>query len=74
MRKSPKKCQIEILGAARTYAHDHQESSHETPKIHNGRAGIVHEIIWIGAPTANPVRQWRDHVSCNDEKWQVVVV
>jgi len=57
-----------------TDAHSHQEPRNKFSKIYDRIAATLgREIIWICASAADPVRDWGEHVGCDDEEWVVFV-
>jgi hypothetical protein len=57
----------------RTNTHHNQETSAESPEIHNGIATALHEVIGVRASSADPVRQRGKDVGCNDQERKVLL-
>lgn len=60
-------------GTSHTNTHNNQKPSQESPKINNAAARAFHEIIRIGSTAADPVREGRDNVGCDDEERVVIL-
>ena len=58
----------------RTNPHNDEKARHEPPQVNDGASITLHEIIWVGGAPAYPVRQWGDHIGCDDEEREVVLV
>jgi hypothetical protein len=57
----------------RTNTHQYEESRQEASKVNDCISSALHEVIWVSASSADPVRQRRDNVCCDDDKRQEVV-
>lgn len=66
-------CPRELKEEVRTNTHQHKESCQEASKVNDRIASALHEVIWVSASSADPVRQRRDDVGCNDDKREEVV-
>jgi hypothetical protein len=51
-----------------TNTHKDQETGTELSEIHNGVAAALHEIIRVGASSADPVWDRGEHVGSDDEE------
>lgn len=58
----------------RTHSHDHEESSQEPAQFHNAATSRVHEVIVRLRFAAYPVGDRREHVGCDHEQGEEVVV
>lgn len=56
-----------------TDSHDDKESSHEPPKVHHSISRALHKVIRVRCTAAYPVRQWCDHVCCDDKERKIIV-
>ena len=55
-----------------TNAHNYQETSAELSEIYNNISAALHEIIGVGASSADPVWYRGEDVGCNNEKWEIL--
>lgn len=55
-----------------TNSHNDQKPGAEPPKIYNRTSARLNEIIWIRATATDPVGEWRENVSGDDEEREVL--
>lgn len=51
-----------------TNSHHHKESSQEPPQVEHRGARTLDKVIRVGAATADPVGDGRDHIGRDDEE------
>jgi hypothetical protein len=67
-------CPSQCSHFQRTNSHYNEESSHESPQLHDTAATRVHKVIVRLGFAAYPVGHWREDVCCYDQESEEVVV